>query len=253
MIRSSVRRIAGMARSLAIYHGQVWRRRRMAAFYGQFVGEGELCFDIGAHAGNRIRAFTRLGAKVVAIEPQPAFYRLLRRLYGRRDDVILLSCGVADRPGELEMLVSSRNPTVSTFSPAWIDDVTADPRFARVDWDERVRVPVETLDALIARYGEPAFCKIDVEGYEEQVLAGLSTPLRALSFEYVAIAKHRAAACVDRLLELGDYRFRWSSVESMRFNDETWQRGDDIKSILAELPTTARSGDIYALRTDQLA
>lgn len=235
-----------MARSLAIYHGQVWRRRRMEAFYGQFVGRGDLCFDVGAHAGNRIRAFTRLGAKVVAIEPQPAFYRLLSRIYGRRDDVTLLSCGVAAEPGELEMLVSTRTPTVSTFSRRWIDDVTADARFAQVDWDQRVVVPVETLDRLIDRHGEPAFCKIDVEGFEEEVLAGLTRPLRALSFEYIPVARARAAACVDRLMELGEYRFRWSVVETMRWNDEGWVGPDAIKEVLARLPDSARSGDIYA-------
>jgi FkbM family methyltransferase len=253
MIRSAAGRMLGMARSLAIYHGQVWKRRRMEAFYGQFIGPGDLCFDIGAHAGNRVRAFTRLGARVVAVEPQPAFFKLLERLYGRRDDVILLSCGIADRPGELELLVSSRTPTVSTFSKEWIDDVVADPRFARVDWDERVTVPVDTLDGLIAQYGEPAFCKIDVEGFEEQVLAGLSRPLRALSFEYVAIAVPRAIACIDRVMELGDYRFRWSTVENMRWNDERWLEADEMRDVLSRLPTTARSGDVYAMRADAIA
>ncbi len=73
----------GLARSVAIYHAIPLRQRRLRRLYGHFVGAGDLVFDIGAHAGNRVRAFAALGCQVVAVEPQPDFARLLRALCGR--------------------------------------------------------------------------------------------------------------------------------------------------------------------------
>src|SRR5438094_10022684 len=73
----------GIARSLAMYHGIPGRHRRMVRFYGQFLGPGDLGFDIGAHVGGRVRAWRRLGARVLAVEPQPDCLRVLRLLYGR--------------------------------------------------------------------------------------------------------------------------------------------------------------------------
>lgn len=67
---SSTARAFGMARSLAMYYGIPFRAARLRRFYGQFVRPGDLCFDVGAHAGNRVRAWRALGARVLAIEPQ---------------------------------------------------------------------------------------------------------------------------------------------------------------------------------------
>ena len=67
---------------MALYYGVPFRARRMRRFYSRFVRAGDLCFDVGAHAGNRVRCFRQLGARVVAIEPQADFVRLLELLYG---------------------------------------------------------------------------------------------------------------------------------------------------------------------------
>ncbi len=241
----------GMARSLVMYYGPVWRRRRMANFYRQFLGPGELGFDVGAHVGNRVGCWLGLGARVVAIEPQPRFHRLLQRLYGRHAGVTLLLCGLSDHRGEAELLVSSRTPTLSTFAEDWTEHVqTHDRRFAGSRWDQRTRVELETLDSLIERYGEPAFCKVDVEGFEENVLRGLSRPIRAMSFEFIPVARDRASRCVDLISQLGDYRFRWSPVETMQWATSEWLTGDQMKAELERMPDLGGSGDVYAVRRD---
>ena len=79
-------RAIGLARSLAVYYGIPGRQRRLRALYGQFVRPGDLVFDIGAHLGNRTRAFAALGCRVVAVEPQPHVARMLRTLVGGRGE-----------------------------------------------------------------------------------------------------------------------------------------------------------------------
>jgi FkbM family methyltransferase len=250
--RHLISRAAGIARSLVTYYGPIWRRRRMEAFYRQFVKAGDLAFDIGAHVGNRVRVFRRIGARVIAVEPQPDFVAVLRLLYGRDPGVFLEASGVAAEPGEGKLYLSTRTPTVSTFADSWIDDVQIDSRFQRVRWDSVISVPLVSLDELIARHGEPQFCKIDVEGFEYEVLRGLSEPLAALSFEYIPVAVDRAIACVDRIGALGDYRYRHSRVETHRWADGDWLAPQTMIEILGGLPAGDRSGDVYAVRTDRL-
>jgi FkbM family methyltransferase len=247
-----ISRAAGLTRSLITYYGPVWRRHRMEAFYRQFLQAGDLAFDVGAHVGNRVRVFRRIGARVIAVEPQPDFVALLRLLYGRESGVVIEASGVAAVPGEGKLHLSTRTPTVSTFADSWIDDVQTDRRFQRVRWDTVISVPLVSLDELITRHGEPQFCKIDVEGFEFEVLSGLSQPLPALSFEYIPVASARAIACVKRTSALGDYRYRHSRVETHRWADRGWLKPQAMIEILGALPTDDRSGDVYALRSDRL-
>jgi FkbM family methyltransferase len=250
--RHLVSRAAGITRSLITYYGPVWRRRRMEAFYRQFLRTGDLAFDIGAHVGNRVRVFRRIGARVIAVEPQPDFIALLRLLYGRDSAVSIEASGVAAEPGEGKLHLSTRTPTVSTFADSWRDDVQTDRRFQRIRWDTDISVPLVSLDELITRHGEPQFCKIDVEGFEHEVLSGLGQPLAALSFEYIPVAAARAIACVERISALGDYHYRHSRVETHRWASPGWLRPQVMIELLDSLPADDRSGDVYAVRTDRL-
>jgi FkbM family methyltransferase len=233
-----------------MYYGQPWRSPRRTGFYRPFIPPGALCFDIGAHAGNRIRTWLKLGARVVAVEPQPDFFRLLEWMYGRSSQVTLQRCALGDKPGTQTLFVSTRSPTVSSMSREWMNQVQADPRWTGVDWDTQLETRVETLDGLIATHGVPHFCKIDVEGFEPQVLRGLSQAIPGVSFEFIPAARDAAFDCVDRLSALAEYRFRYSTAESMRWAAVTpdWLDATRMKAVLAELPMTAGSGDVYAVR-----
>lgn len=236
----------GLARSVLIYHALPWRRRALARFYDSLIGPSSLAFDVGAHVGNRTRTLVALGARCVAIEPQPLFARFLARLFRGDARVTLVTAAVGRAPGRARLAISRRHPTVSTLSNDWIERVGGTSGFERVRWDATVEVPVTTLDALIDEHGMPDFCKIDVEGHEAEILEGLSRPIPLIALEYLPAALDVAERCVARLERLGRYRYNLSIGESHRLALARWVDAEALGAALAKAVADGRSGDLYA-------
>ena len=239
--------LIGVARSFAIYYAP-GRVRRLRRFYAPLIRPGDLCFDVGAHVGNRIAAWTRLGARVVAVEPQAHLMVWLHRLYGGNEAVTLVEAALGATDGAATLHSDPRNPTVASLSPEWIAAVGREASFGGVHWAEASTVALTTLDALIAAHGRPALCKIDVEGFEAEVLAGLSQPLPLVSFEYIPAAIATARECVARLAILGDYEFNWFPGESHRWASAVWLDAAAMNARLTDLAAGRASGDIFARR-----
>jgi len=237
----------GFLRSLVIYHNPVtlraWRR-----FYGDLLDPQDLVFDVGAHIGNRSRAMRSAGARVVAIEPQQPFAGFLRRTLPQ--DIALIEAAVGRDEVEVEMAVSSRHPTVSSLHTDFVSKAADAPGFGHVRWDATQRVRMVTLDGLIARFGLPRYVKIDVEGYEIEVLAGLSQAVPILSVEFLPGFPHLTHGVIDRLAELGDYRFNPVQGETGGFLWRDWRDGAAVKAWLGTLSADASSGDLFARLSD---
>src|SRR5919109_823586 len=191
--------LQALRRSLHVYHGDKARRAAMDALYRRFLKPDDLAFDIGAHVGDRTSSIRRLGCRVVALEPQPLPVRALRLIHGRDSLVTVLQAAAGPREGTLMLHVNSRNPTVSTASADFVAAACGAGGWEGQVWDRALRVPCFTLDNLIERFGRPAFVKIDVEGFEADVLAGLSQVIAALSFEFTTIQREVAFCCLERL------------------------------------------------------
>ena len=222
-----------------------WRR-----LYRQFVSPGDPCFDIGAHVGNRTAALLAIGARVVAVEPQPLMASTLHRFFGDNPRFKLVREAVAAQTGNADMLVSTRTPTVSTLSMEWTNQMKQTASFSNVYWDMKKNVKVTRLDDLIKKFGIPVFCKLDIEGYELEALRGLSHPIRAISFEYLPGAKDRSQACLDRLTELGDYQLNLIKGEYPRFAIPDWISTAEMKGVLMEIPLDGQAGEVYARLRD---
>lgn len=245
---AGVTTLYGVARSLAIYYGRPWAFAAMDRFYARFLGPGDLAFDVGAHVGNRIRSWRRLGARVVAIEPQPALMRVLRLLYGRDAQVTLVGAAIAGRPGALRLHLNPANPTIATASDGFLDAARTAPSFAGQRWQGEVEVPALTLDDLVARHGEPRFIKLDIEGYEAEALAGLSVAPWSLSVEFVPMYRAVVEACVAWLAARCDYAFNATFGDRMRFVHPAPLDADAARRWLAALPADGPAGDLFACR-----
>jgi FkbM family methyltransferase len=238
----SLRREWGMFKSRLMYDFKPFNRKKMVRFYSAFIQAGDLCFDVGAHTGNRTGAWLSMGARVVAVEPQPACILLLEKKYSDNARFYLEKKALGPAHERASMYISSLNPAISTLSDQW-KDIMNDFDYS-VDWDDRVEVEVTTLDEMMKIYGLPVFCKIDVEGYEAEVLAGLSVPLPALSFEFFPTTPHRTVECITLLEKLGSYRYNWSLTESFRMNSTGWLTSGEMITTLAAY-RGRKSGDIY--------
>jgi FkbM family methyltransferase len=245
----SVRTIRGLLRSLRIYYGDRPRHAAMRRLYASFLRPGDLAFDIGAHVGDRVAAFRALQARVIALEPQPACATLLRVMHALDRKVTVVAAAAGRQAGTMEMMVNIDNPTVSTVSPAFIRAARGAAGWERETWTHTIRVPVVTIDDLIARYGLPSFAKIDVEGHEAEALSGLSQPIPTLSFEFTTIQREVATTCLARCASLGYDRFNAVLGERPVFVHNAWQSAEGIGRWLAALPHEANSGDIYATRS----
>ena len=225
--------------------------KRSTQFYSQFVNPGDLSFDVGANVGNRIDPMLKIGARVVAVEPQEKCYKYLQSKFGSK--IQLVTKGLGESEGTMSFFVSNAS-TISSFSKEWIDAVKED-RFKNYQWEAVENVEITTLDNVIQQFGRPKFIKIDVEGFELEVLKGLSQPIGCISYEYtIPEQTEKAINCMKRIHEINpDIECNYSVGETMELAMNKWLSFDEMISFMTTKSFIDTSfGDIY-VRTKGLS
>ena len=208
--------------------------------YGRFISAGDLVFDVGANLGQKSEIFLKLGATVAAVEPNPKSRKVLEAQFDHLGKFFIAPFAVG---AYASMATLSFKETSSTASlrPDWNG----------LEWGdgdlEQAVVEVVTLDFLIAQYGTPMFCKIDVEGFELEVIQGLSKPIEQLSFEFHSDESERISQIFKLLGNLDDYKFNIIAMNDEAFLLKEWRDISEFPAALggADLPTV---GDIFVSR-----
>lgn len=204
------------------------------AFYSQLLEPNSLCFDLGANIGEKTEALLKAGMRVVAFEPQPDCMRELEARCSRyRSRLSQCQCAVGANFGVTEMYVHAHHGHSSLDRNWTVGEVVS-----------KIYVPVTTLDRAIAKYGQPKYCKIDVEGWEHEVLKGLTQPIPLLSFEYHLQKDNidKTLACIDYLSHLGELRINITPAEKLLFTFQEWL---PTKEFLRTFPNSFCSRNEY--------
>lgn len=227
-----------------VYRVDVKHNNAIRALYAEFVQPNDLVFDIGANVGNRIVPLLEIGAKIIAVEPQPKCLQTLSIRFGNK--IMIEPKGVDAKTGVMTMHISD-NTVLSTFSEEWIEK-TKDERFKGNDWQKTQTIEMTTFDELIRKYGKPKFAKIDVEGYEKNVLSGLTQDIDYISLEYAVPEQTKSLQeCLDILEGINkNAKCNYCVGESMQWALTSWIGVEEMKELM-ETPAfiATEFGDIY--------
>ena len=188
----------------------------------KLLNSGDLFFDIGAHLGDKSKKILDKNLKIVMLEPLPQCVKQLKESFKNNRNVEILEKAVGRTVGNMTLEVNSKMPTISTMAKHWKNG-----RFSNQKWDQIISVEVTTLDHLIKIYGLPNYIKIDVEGFELDVLLGLSQKAGIISFEFTSEFLDQSIKCLSHLKKIGYSEFNLSIGESRKFFFE-WSNADNL-------------------------
>jgi FkbM family methyltransferase len=212
-------------------------------FYRRLLQDLEphgLIFDIGANHGYKVDIFLRLGARVLAVDPDPANVAVLRAKFEHLRlttlPVTIVPKAISDRAGEIAFWMDQPGSAKNTVSQKWADSLRSDAsRFGQaLQFARSITVACSTLGELVAAYGAPHFVKIDVEGHELQVISGMNAPVPYLSFEVnLPDFLDEGIQCVWKLQDLcSESKFNYATTLSAGLRLSSWLPAAEFLDVL---------------------
>jgi hypothetical protein len=145
-------------------------------------------------------------------------------------------CALGRSEGTAELRIASDRDDVSTLSDRWAENTKA-------DWQGTVQVQVRTLDSIATQHGVPKYVKVDAEGYDAEVLRGMSFRPEMVSFEFLSVDLRIVRECIQLL---GGWSFNFVIEERSRFELNQWVDGEEILTAISALSGDILYGDVFA-------
>lgn len=220
----------------------------ITAFYSGFIFQGMKIIDVGVNVGSYSQAFLSMGAKVIGLEPQKYCQQILSKRFKNesRFKLIPSASGASLSVGEIH---KTHSHTIASMNADWIDSVKKSDRFKGENWNTKERISITTLDQVIKENFIPDYIKIDVEGFEKEVLKGLNQPVNFISFEITLPEMTKQAIdCIEEVDRLGNYVYVIPEQVLSKIN--TWYSKKEILEQLQGLGagTAKVSSDIFCKR-----
>lgn len=190
-------------------------------FYDNFLrthpAKNNLIFDVGANRGTKSFIFSKLCKTVYAFEPSENLYLFLQDKF-KNSNVKVLKYALGSQVTELDLYLVENNEAYNSLNIKHIETTATKRGISNIDSVKVKKVKVERLEKFIMQFGVPKYIKIDVEGYEYEVLLGLETPVPLLSFEVnLPEFSEEAVNALEYLDDLskGKYKYNYSTNNSL--------------------------------------
>lgn len=223
-----------MVKLTNIFRRNSYKNRK---FYSKLINQNDLCFDIGANKGEKSKLFLNIGAKVIAFEPQSSCHTYLKQIHHKNFEYLPIAVGANNETKELHL---ANHIEVATLSNEFIAYFKNDSLF----WNGLEKVNVKKLDDLIKQYGIPDFCKIDVEGYELEILTNLNHTLPLIEFEFTGGFISNTIKIIE-LLNQSNTVYNFNLNEQPKFELNHWISNTKMISIVKNLSTDRLHGNIF--------
>jgi FkbM family methyltransferase len=210
-------------------------RRREIRMYQELLKPDCLCFDIGANLGQKSDIFLNAGFRSIVVEPNRFCEESLRLQFANNPRATIVQKAVGSTPGEMTLYADGSDAAASLL-PEWNKTLYGNSRQIGTQ-----TVSVTTLDELIAEFGSPDYIKIDVEGFENEVLLGLSKPVPLISFEFHSREIQMVVACIGAISRFGTPTLRASDMYGHWLCSPT----SDVDEMLEFIRRTKAKGDMY--------
>ena len=188
-----------------------------------------LLFDIGANRGLYTDANIDKYDTCILIEANPTLCEFLEDKYKTNSKIQVEHCIVSSTP--VDTFYISNADTISTADVDWIKNS----RFTKnYNWRPIQGMPTYSIDDLVQKYGTPSFLKIDVEGYEYNVIKSITQKYCPLNFEWAEEKKEELLLTLEYLRTLGYTQFALQEEDGYTYDvpQESWTSFEAFSSFM---------------------